>query len=83
MSVRITKNNIYLQVGIWKIKKKSGTNAGLIYSVVYSIFCSAFSQWRSMSEKTEIALQFTLFFLVVLLHFNICVCFFSVHKFTD
>lgn len=41
MSVRITKNNIYLQVGIRKIKKKSGTIARLIYSVVYSIFCSA------------------------------------------
>lgn len=56
MSVRITKNNIYLQAGIRKIKKKSGTIARLIYSVVYSIFCSAFSQWRKMSEKTETVL---------------------------
>lgn len=56
MSVRITKNNIYLQVGIWKIRKKSGTNARLISSVVYSIFCSAFSQWRNMSEKIETVL---------------------------
>lgn len=55
MSVRITKNNIYLQVGIRKIKKKSGTNARLIYSVVYSI-CCAFSECKNMFKETETVL---------------------------
>lgn len=53
MSVGITKNNIYLQIGIWKIKKKSETNARLIYSVTYRTFFSAFTSWRSMSKKTQ------------------------------
>lgn len=85
MSVRITKNNIYLQVGIRKIKIKSGANARLIYSVVCSVFCSAFSQWRTMSEKTETVLYFTFFFFsgCIATFQYLCLLFFSVHKFTD
>lgn len=52
MSVRSTKNNIYLQIGIWEIKK-IWDKCWAAQSAAYRVFLSAFSSWRNRSKETQ------------------------------
>lgn len=83
MSVRITKNNIYLQIGIWKIKKIWDKCQADLFRNVENIFLVLLLSGEICPRKHKLVFNFHDFFLLCCYILISVFAFFSMHKFTD